>query len=141
MGRRRRRTCFVFDADRKLRYEGRFDNNFRIEAVKTHEAREAVDALLLAHKDPAVTHIGVFGCSTKWAEKESQSLDTMRKIESQPVKLEMATAEDLKKLRANATGKFTVSELLGDLVRFVHSRDAGFAGYVPDVQRARISIW
>jgi thiol-disulfide isomerase/thioredoxin len=98
---------FVFDADRKLRYEGRFDNNFRIEAVKTHEARDAVDALL-AHKDPAVTHMGVFGCSTKWAEKQSQSLDTMRKIESQPVKLELATTEDLKKLRANATGKFTV---------------------------------
>lgn len=98
---------FVFDQDRKLRYEGRFDNNFRIEAVKTHEARDAVDALL-AHKDVAVTHMGVFGCSTKWQEKQTASLDTMRKIESQPVKLEMATADDLKKLRANATGKYTV---------------------------------
>jgi peroxiredoxin len=98
---------FVFDKDRKLRYEGRFDNNFRIEAVKTHEVRDAVDALL-AHRDVAVTHMGVFGCSTKWQEKQTASLDTMRKIESQPVKLEMATADDLKKLRQNATGKYVV---------------------------------
>jgi peroxiredoxin len=98
---------FVFDQDRKLRYEGRFDNSYRIEAVKSHEARDAIDALL-AHKDVAVTHTGVFGCSTKWAEKKAQSDDTMRKIEAQPVTLEMATADDLKKLRANPTGKYLV---------------------------------
>ncbi len=98
---------FVFDADRKLRYEGRFDSNFRIENVKSTEARDAIDALL-AHKDPAVTHTGVFGCSTKWAEKKVQSDDTMRKIEAQPVTVELATADDLKKLRANPTGKFLV---------------------------------
>src|SRR5580692_4605140 len=37
---------FVFDQDRKLRYEGRFDSNFRIESVKSREAIDAIDALL-----------------------------------------------------------------------------------------------
>ncbi len=95
---------FVFDQDRKLRYEGRFDNSYRIELVKTQDARNAVDALL-AHKDPAVTHTGVFGCSTKWQEKQASSIETLHKIESQPVTVEMATADDLKKLRSNPTGK------------------------------------
>jgi peroxiredoxin len=99
---------FVFDQDRKLRYEGRFDSNFRIESVKSREAIDAIDALL-AHKEPAVTHTGVFGCSTKWAEKKAQSDESMRKIESQPITVEMATADDLKKLRANVgTGKYVV---------------------------------
>jgi len=37
---------FVFDRDRRLRYEGHFDNSYRLELVKTHEARDAIDALM-----------------------------------------------------------------------------------------------
>ena len=95
---------FVFDHDRRLRYEGRMDNSYRAELVKTHEARDAIDALL-AHREPAVTHTGVFGCSTKWKEKQAARLETLRKIESQPVQLEMASAADLKMLRTNPTHK------------------------------------
>lgn len=95
---------FIFDSDRRLRYEGRMDNSYRAELVKTHEARDAIDALL-AHREVTVTHTGVFGCSTKWKEKESARLEALRKIESQPVSLEMVTAADLKKLRTNPTGK------------------------------------
>lgn len=91
---------FIFDKERKLRYEGRIDNSYRIEQVKTHDARNAIDALL-AGRDVEVKHTGVFGCSTKWQEKEASRLEAVKKIEEQPVKLEMATAEDLKKLRAN----------------------------------------
>jgi peroxiredoxin len=95
---------FVFDSDRKLRYEGRMDNSYRAESVKTHEARDAIDAIL-AHKEVAVKHTGVFGCSTKWKEKQAARLDALRKIESQPVQLEMASAADLTKLRTNPTKK------------------------------------
>jgi peroxiredoxin len=95
---------FVFDQDRRLRYEGHMDNSYRIEQVKTHEARDAIDALL-AHREVAVKHTGVFGCSTKWKEKQASRLEALRKIESQPVKLDMATAADLKTLRTNPTGK------------------------------------
>ena len=37
---------FIFDQDRKLRYQGRIDDNQREELVKTHDARNAIDALL-----------------------------------------------------------------------------------------------
>lgn len=95
---------FVFDHDRRLRYEGRMDDSYRAELVKTHEARDAIDAIL-AQREVAVKHTGVFGCSTKWKEKQAARLEALRKIESQPVTLEMATAADLKKLRTNPTGK------------------------------------
>src|SRR6266853_3620674 len=95
---------FIFDRDRRLRYEGHMDNSYRVEQVKTHEARDAIDALL-AHREVAVKHTGVFGCSTKWKEKQATRLEALRKIESQPVHLEMASAADLKVLHANPTGK------------------------------------
>jgi peroxiredoxin len=93
---------FIFDKQRKLRYEGRIDNSYRIEQVKTQDARNAIDALL-ANQDPPVKHTGVFGCSTKWQEKEASRKEALRKIDEQPVQLEMATADDLKKLRTNPT--------------------------------------
>ena len=95
---------FVFDSDRHLRYEGRMDDSYRAESVKTHEARDAIDALL-AHRDVVVKHTGVFGCSTKWKEKEAARLEALQKIEAQPVSLEMVSADALKKLRANPSGK------------------------------------
>jgi peroxiredoxin len=96
--------AFVFDADRRLRYEGRVDDSYRAELVKTHEVRDAIDALL-AHREVALKHTGVFGCSTKWKEKHAAQVEALRKIESQPVKLEMASAADLKRLRSNPDKK------------------------------------
>ena len=96
--------AFVFDRERHLRYEGRVDNSYRSELVKTHEVRDAIDALL-AHQDPPVKHTGVFGCSTKWKEKHAAQMEALAKIEAQPVKLEMASAEDLKKLHSNPEKK------------------------------------
>ena len=93
---------FVFDKDRKLRYEGRMDNSYRTEMVTTRDARNAIDALL-ANRDVTVTHTGVFGCSTKWQEKSASRIEALRKIEEQPVTVEMATADDLKRLRQNAS--------------------------------------
>lgn len=93
---------FVFDKQRKLRYEGRFDNSYRTELVKTQDARNAIEAIL-ANREVPVKHTGVFGCSTKWQEKAASRVAALLKIEEEPVKLEMATADDLKKLRANPT--------------------------------------
>jgi peroxiredoxin len=95
---------FIFDKERKLRYEGRIDNSYRQELVKTEDARNAIDALL-AGKPVPVAHTGVFGCSTKWSEKLAQRLEADRKIDAEPVGLESASAADLKKLRSNPTGK------------------------------------
>jgi peroxiredoxin len=91
---------FIFDKDRKLRYEGRIDNSYRKEMVNTQDARNAVDALL-ANREVPVKHTGVFGCSTKWQEKAASRTEALRKIEEEPVELEMATAADLKRLREN----------------------------------------
>jgi len=51
---------FIFDAQRKLRFEGRVDNNQRESLVTTQDTRNAIDALL-ADKPVAVDHTGVFG--------------------------------------------------------------------------------
>jgi peroxiredoxin len=91
---------FVFDRERKLRYEGRVDNNYRKEMVNTNDAQNAIEALL-ANREVPVTHTGVFGCSTKWQEKSASRIEALRKIEEQPVNVEMATAADLKVLRQN----------------------------------------
>jgi len=95
---------FIFDRERKLRYEGRVDNSQRESLVKTQDARNAIEALL-ADKPVPVAHTGVFGCSTKWISKEASRAAELKKIEAEPVRLDLASADDLKKLRSNPTGK------------------------------------
>jgi thiol-disulfide isomerase/thioredoxin len=95
---------FIFDRERKLRYEGRIDNSQREALVKTQDARKALDAML-SGQPVAVPHTGVFGCSTKWKSKEASRLEELKRIEAEPVRLELASADELKKLRANSTGK------------------------------------
>jgi peroxiredoxin len=93
---------FIFDQQRHLRYEGRIDNSYRTELVKTQDARNAIDALL-AHKEVAVKHTGVFGCSTKWSEKAAGRQAALDKINEQPVTVEMISQAELTKLRTNPT--------------------------------------
>ena len=95
---------FIFDKERKLRYEGRIDNSQRENLVKTQDARNAIDALL-AGNAPVVDHTGVFGCSTKWIAKEATRVEELKRIEAEPITVDFVSAEDLKKLRANGTGK------------------------------------
>jgi peroxiredoxin len=98
---------FIFDKSRRLRYQGRFDNSYRIEKLATHDAQGAIDALL-AGKEIAVTHTGVFGCSTKWPEKAEQREAAERKIDAAPVLLETVDVAGLKKLRTNPSGHVTL---------------------------------
>ncbi len=91
---------FIFDQQRHLRYEGRIDNSYRTELVKTQDARNAIDELL-AHKEVAVKHTGVFGCSTKWSEKAAGRQAALEKIDEQPVTVETISKSELTKLRTN----------------------------------------
>jgi peroxiredoxin len=91
---------FIFDQQRHLRYEGRIDNSYRTELVKSQDARSAIDALL-AHKDVAVKHTGVFGCSTKWKEKAAAREAALQKLEQQPVSVDLVSKAELTKLRTN----------------------------------------
>jgi peroxiredoxin len=117
---------FIFDRDRKLRYQGRIDNSQRESLVKTQDARNAIDALI-AGQPVAVTHTGVFGCSTKWISKEADRVAEMKKIEAEPVTVDLASTDDLKKLRMNPTGKVL-------LVNFWATWCGGCVHELPDLE-------
>ena len=57
---------FVFDAERKLRYSGRVDDNWKDEkAVKSRDLRAALDALAKNQEVPNSETLPL-GCSVKW---------------------------------------------------------------------------
>ena len=95
---------FIFDGDRKLRYEGRVDNNPREPLVTQRDVRLAVDALLAGRPVPVAKRPAV-GCSTKWLYKEEGRREEMTEIEKRPVVVKRASPDDLRRLRKNTTGK------------------------------------
>jgi thiol-disulfide isomerase/thioredoxin len=96
--------AFVFDAQRKLRYEGRIDNNTREELATKHETRDAIEAVLSGNP-VAVTSAPAIGCSTKWAYKEAGAETEIKESETELVKVEIAPSDEIKALRANSAGK------------------------------------
>ncbi|HWJ47177.1 MAG TPA: redoxin domain-containing protein [Candidatus Udaeobacter sp.] len=95
---------FIFDAGRKLRYQGRVDNNPREPLVTRRDARLALDALL-AGKPVEIAKTPAVGCSTKWLYKEEGRREEMAEIEKKPVTVKPVSADDLRVLRKNTTGK------------------------------------
>lgn len=91
---------YIFDQERKLRFQGRIDNSEREDLAKVHDTRDALDALL-AGKAPAVATTKVFGCSTKWKDKLADNERWLAKVAAEPVKLETVDAAGLTALRAN----------------------------------------
>ena len=98
---------FIFDAARKLRFQGRIDDSEREELAKNHDTRNALDALL-AGREPPVTDTMVFGCSIKWAEKAESNRHWRDQVAKEPVALESADAAALRELRANHSGRIRV---------------------------------
>jgi thiol-disulfide isomerase/thioredoxin len=94
---------FIFDAQRKLRYTGRVDNNPREPLVTVRDARNAIDAIL-ADKPIAVPKTPSVGCSTKWMYKSEGRKEELAAIERQPVTVNPVSVADLKTLRANSSG-------------------------------------
>ena len=95
---------FIFDREKKLRYEGRIDDNMREASVKTHDAVDALDAMV-ANRPVAFPQRPVFGCSIKWQSQTEAKQRELKLWQEQPVTLDMASAADLKRLRTNPTGK------------------------------------
>jgi len=62
----------VFDQERKLRYQGRFDDTESPFITPTVNDTRNVIELILQGKEVAVTNTKVFGCSVKWSEKEAR---------------------------------------------------------------------
>lgn len=95
---------FVFDRDRKLRYQGRVDSNPREPLAKVPDARNAIDAVLAGNPVP-VEKTPAVGCSIKWLDKQALHDSEAKKIEGEKVPLEKAGLEEMRELRKNGTGK------------------------------------
>jgi peroxiredoxin len=100
---------FIFDADRKLRYTGRFDDG-EVKPVKSHDAKNAVDALLAGTEVPVKT-TRVPGCSTKWAEKEADARKSLERWNAEPVSLAPIDLLGVTKLGKNDTKKLRLINL------------------------------
>jgi peroxiredoxin len=100
---------YVFDAARKLRYVGRFDDA-EVKAIKSHDLKNAVDALLAGKPVPVET-TRVFGCSTKWAEKQKSAQEFLAKWDAEPVALEPIDLAGVSKLAKNDTKKLLLVNL------------------------------
>lgn len=96
---------FIFDKERKLRYQGRIDDVEKPTGTPANfDARNAIEALL-ADKDVPVKTTKVFGCSIKWAEKEDLVAKSDSQWAMQPVPLEMIDEAGIKKLLRNDSDK------------------------------------
>jgi len=69
---------FIFDHERKLRYQGRIDDVEKpSKTPNVQDTRNALDALL-NKQELTETSTKVFGCSIKWAEKEASNKKQMK---------------------------------------------------------------
>ena len=78
-----------------------------MKAVKSHDARNAVLALL-AGKPVPVEKTRVFGCSTKWAEKQADARKSLARWDAEPVTLEPIDVAGVAKLVKDSGPKLTV---------------------------------
>ncbi|HEY8780422.1 MAG TPA: redoxin family protein [Mucilaginibacter sp.] len=96
---------FIFDKDRKLRYQGRIDDSENPKKTPhSQDARNAIDALL-AGKEVSVTTTKVFGCSIKWAEKSVWIEKAKIQWAKEPVKLNTIDAKGIAELLKNHSDK------------------------------------
>jgi peroxiredoxin len=92
---------FIFDAERKLRYVGRIDDS-DIHAVRSHDARNAIDALLAGRPVP-VERTRVFGCSTKWSDKRESAVRSVQRWNAEEVSVNTIDELGVKELVRNDT--------------------------------------
>jgi peroxiredoxin len=97
---------FVFDRDRKLRYNGRIDDA-EVKPPTSHDARNAIEAVL-AGKPVPVEKTRVFGCSTKWSDKREDAKRALEQWDKEPVKLDEIDDAGVAKLVKNDTKKLLV---------------------------------
>jgi peroxiredoxin len=96
---------FVFDKERKLRYQGRIDDTE--DPAKKPIKTDMINALnaLLEDKEVQVTTTKVFGCSTKWKEKNDWVKKEGEDWAKKTVTLEVISEAGVKKLIKNNSDK------------------------------------
>ena len=102
---------FVFDAQRRLRYNGRIDDT-EDPAKTPHslDARNAIDALL-ADREPPVAVTKTFGCSIKWIEKSNWTRKATITWANEPVHLDTLGVSGIAGLLHNDTKKLRLINL------------------------------
>jgi peroxiredoxin len=96
---------FIFDKQRKLRYQGRIDDVEKPSKTPHQlDARNAIDALL-NNQEPSVQTTKVFGCSIKWTEKSDWIEKAEQDWAKEPVKLDMIDEDGIKNLIQNSSDK------------------------------------
>ncbi|HEY2251519.1 MAG TPA: redoxin domain-containing protein [Planctomycetaceae bacterium] len=100
---------FIFDAQRKLRYNGRIDDA-ETASPKSNDARNAIDDLL-AGREVRVAKTRVFGCSTKWSDKRASAVESLEKWNAEKVDLKSIDETALRELAANKTEKYRLIKL------------------------------
>jgi peroxiredoxin len=88
---------FIFDQERKLRYSGRIDDGEKPGTAKTHDTRNAIEALL-AGKTVPVEKTKTFGCSIKWPDKRDYANSEVAKYAKEKVTIEELDMDQLKTL-------------------------------------------
>ncbi|HVU99471.1 MAG TPA: redoxin domain-containing protein [Puia sp.] len=102
---------FIFDQQRRLRYNGRFDDQENpAKTPHSFDARNAIDALL-AGKEPPVAVTKTFGCSIKWIEKSNWTEKAAITWAHEPVHLDTIGNAGIKNLVSNNTKKLRLINL------------------------------
>lgn len=95
---------FIFDQQRKLRYVGRFNNSDRLGQVKSHDAINAIEALLAGRKVD-VEKTKPFGCSVKWYNKRDSVKKAFQTWAEEKVGVEMIDADGVRNIIKNNSDK------------------------------------
>ncbi len=94
---------FIFDRDRKLRYNGRIDDSEKFQKVTVSDTRNAIDSLLEG-KQVVVEQTKTFGCSLKWAYKKASAEEAIAKWNQEKVELQQIDLDAIGDLLKNKTG-------------------------------------
>lgn len=92
---------FIFDSRRQLRYQGRIDDS-DISVVKSHDTRNAIEALLAGRAVPVAT-TRVFGCTTKWSDKRPGAVESVAKWDAEDVSVQTIDEAGIGKLVQNGS--------------------------------------
>ncbi len=95
---------FVFDKERALRYVGRIDDSEKPNLVKSHDARNAIEALLEGKKVP-IESTQTIGCSIKWSDKRDSVRLAFENWAKESVAVETIDAKGVEGLVKNDSGK------------------------------------